>query len=48
LSSSDPSPTKTALVFAGGCSFGAVQVGMMLSLVSHGVTADMVVGSSGR
>jgi NTE family protein len=46
LSSSDISPTKTALVFAGGGSFGAVQVGMMLSLVSHGMTADMVVGSS--
>jgi NTE family protein len=46
LSSSDPQPTKTALVFAGGGSFGAVQVGMMLSLVSHGMTADMVVGSS--
>jgi NTE family protein len=46
LSSSDPSSTKTALVFAGGGSFGAVQVGMMLSLVNHGMTADMVVGSS--
>jgi NTE family protein len=46
LSSSDPLSTKTALVFAGGGSFGAVQVGMMLSLVSHGMTADMVVGSS--
>ena len=37
---------KTAFVFAGGGSFGAVQVGMMQSLASHGVTADMVVGSS--
>jgi NTE family protein len=46
LSLSDPQPTKTAFVFAGGGSFGAVQVGMMLSLVSHGMTADMVVGSS--
>ena len=46
MSSSDPSSTKTALVFAGGGSFGAVQVGMMLSLVNHGMTADMVVGSS--
>jgi len=33
-------------VFAGGGSFGAVQVGMMQSLAKHGVTADMVVGSS--
>jgi NTE family protein len=37
---------KTAFVFAGGGSFGAVQVGMMQSLVGHGIGADMVVGSS--
>jgi NTE family protein len=41
-----PGPTKTAFVFAGGGSFGAIQVGMLQSLVAHGVTADMVVGSS--
>lgn len=39
-------PTKTAFVFAGGGSFGAIQVGMMQSLAKHGITADMVVGSS--
>jgi NTE family protein len=44
--SGNPGRPKTAFVFAGGGSFGAVQVGMMQSLVSHGVTADMVVGSS--
>jgi NTE family protein len=46
--SSDSVPTKpkTAFVFAGGGSFGAIQVGMMQALVAHGVTADMVVGSS--
>jgi NTE family protein len=33
-------------VFAGGGSFGAVQVGMMESLARHGIGADMVVGSS--
>lgn len=38
--------TRTAFVFAGGGSFGAIQVGMMHSLASHGVAADMVVGSS--
>jgi NTE family protein len=38
--------TKTAFVFAGGGSFGAIQVGMMHSLAAHGVLADMVVGSS--
>lgn len=40
------SATKTAFVFAGGGSFGAIQVGMLQSLVAHGVAADMVVGSS--
>jgi NTE family protein len=33
-------------VFAGGGSFGAIHVGMLHSLTTHGVTADMVVGSS--
>jgi NTE family protein len=36
----------TAFVFAGGGSFGAVQVGQLLALVAHGLRADMVVGSS--
>ena len=44
-SSTDP-PIKTAFVFAGGGSLGAVQVGMMDSLTRGGITADMVVGSS--
>lgn len=39
-------PGKTAFVFAGGGSFGAIQVGMLHSLAAHGVTADMVVGCS--
>jgi len=33
-------------VFAGGGSFGAIQVGMLHSLAAHGISADMVVGSS--
>jgi NTE family protein len=37
---------RTAFVLAGGGSFGAIQVGMLHSLVSHGITADMVFGSS--
>lgn len=37
---------ETAFVFAGGGSFGAIQVGMLHSLAAHGITADMVVGSS--
>jgi NTE family protein len=44
--SSDRRRPKTAFVFAGGGSFGAVQVGMLRSLVGHGLNADMVVGSS--
>jgi NTE family protein len=39
-------PKKTAFVFAGGGSFGAIQVGMLQSLAAHGITADLVVGSS--
>jgi len=51
LSSTPPvpkcaNPPKTAFVFAGGGSFGSIQVGMLRALLSHGVTADMVVGSS--
>ena len=40
------SDQKTAFVFAGGGSFGAIQVGMLHSLASHGIAADMVFGSS--
>jgi NTE family protein len=39
-------PQKTAFVFAGGGSLGAVQVGMLRELKRHGVSADFVVGSS--
>src|SRR5258707_172439 len=47
LSASDnASGAKPACVFAGGGSFGAVQVGMLQSLAAHGISADMVVGSS--
>lgn len=47
MSGSDSAgPAKTAFVFAGGGSFGAIQVGMMHSLAAHGIAADMVVGSS--
>jgi NTE family protein len=44
--SNQAGPAKTAFVFAGGGSFGAIQVGMMHSLAAHGITPDMVVGSS--
>lgn len=37
---------KTAFVFAGGGSFGAIQVGMLHALVAHGVMPDFVVGAS--
>ena len=45
-SSAEARRPKTAFVFAGGGSFGAVQVGMLRALVAHGLKADMVVGSS--
>ena len=44
--SEDACAKKTAFVFAGGGSFGAIQVGMLQSLAAHGISADMVVGSS--
>jgi NTE family protein len=37
---------KTAFVFDGGGSLGAVEVGMLKALISHGIQADFVVGSS--
>ncbi len=37
---------KTAFVFAGGGSFGAIQAGMLHALVAHGVLPDFVVGAS--
>lgn len=40
------SPVRTAFVLAGGGSFGSIQVGMLRALVAHGVTADLVVGTS--
>ncbi|HKS17741.1 MAG TPA: patatin-like phospholipase family protein [Bradyrhizobium sp.] len=47
MSASDNvSGAKTAFVFAGGGSFGAIQVGMLHSLAAHGISADLVVGSS--
>ena len=44
----DATPDKqpTALVLAGGGSFGAVQVGMLRALVAHGLVPDLGVGSS--
>lgn len=42
----DHTGTRTAFVFAGGGSFGAIQVGMMQALAAQGITADLVVGSS--
>jgi NTE family protein len=37
---------KTAFVFAGGGSLGAIQVGMLRVLLSGGLHADFVIGSS--
>ncbi len=40
-----PAP-RTAYVLAGGGSLGAVQVGMLKALASHGVRPDLIVGAS--
>ena len=37
---------RTAFVFAGGGSLGAIQVGMLRELIHAEVSADLVVGSS--
>ncbi len=42
----DASASKTAFVLAGGGSLGAVQVGMLKTLVDCGISADLVVGAS--
>jgi NTE family protein len=36
----------TAFVFSGGASLGAVEVGMLKALLAHGVTPDLIVGTS--
>ncbi len=42
----DSADKLTALVLAGGGSFGSVQVGMLRALVAHGLAPDFVIGSS--
>jgi NTE family protein len=37
---------KTAFVFSGGASLGAIEVGMLKAIVEEGVKADLVVGTS--
>jgi len=37
---------KTAFVFSGGASLGAVEAGALKAIVEHGVQADMVLGTS--
>ena len=37
---------RTAFVFAGGGSLGAIEAGMLRELVASGVVPDMVVGAS--
>lgn len=44
--SNDSSEGLTAIVLAGGGSYGAIQVGMLRELVAHGVRPDFVVGAS--
>ncbi len=42
----ESSASKTAFVLAGGGRLGAVEVGMLETLVGQGISADLVVGSS--
>ncbi|MBX9925600.1 MAG: patatin-like phospholipase family protein, partial [Hyphomicrobiaceae bacterium] len=42
--SARPASAKTAFIFAGGGSLGAIQVGMLGALARHGVFPDFVVG----
>ncbi len=37
---------KTAFVFSGGASLGAVEVGMLKAIVEHGIKPDLVLGTS--
>ena len=39
----EPHP-RTAFVLAGGGSLGALQVGMLRSLLEHGVEPDLILG----
>jgi NTE family protein len=40
------STPRTAFVLSGGASLGAVQAGMLRALYEHGITADLLVGTS--
>ena len=37
---------KTAFVFSGGASLGAVEAGALKAIVEHGIKADLVLGTS--
>jgi NTE family protein len=39
-------PDRTAFVLSGGCSLGAVQVGMLQALMESGIRPDLLVGTS--
>lgn len=41
-----PTDQPTALILAGGGSFGAIQVGMLRALIAYGLVPDLVIGSS--
>lgn len=46
IASAGSARPKTAFVFAGGGSYGAVQVGMLRALCAHDIQPDLVAGSS--
>ena len=46
MQQNQPNQPKTAFVFSGGASLGAIEVGMLKAIVEEGVKADLVVGTS--
>jgi NTE family protein len=42
----DRGPIENAVVLSGGGNRGAIQVGMMRALLEHGITPDLIVGTS--
>src|SRR3982074_3336233 len=46
LDSAPRGPDRTAFVLSGGCSLGAVQVGMLQALMESGIRPDLLLGTS--
>ena len=44
--SNDPGSEKLAFVLSGGGSLGSVQVGCLEALLQHGISPDLIVGTT--